>query len=100
MVKENEMVTGIYEYDVPVEKQTEYVQASKEKIKPFWESIGCKAYDIWQVAESETRFIKTMLFEDMSAMKETVAKKEADPFKELWYKFAENVSRKVCAKKT
>jgi hypothetical protein len=24
MVKENEMVTGIYEYDVPVEKQTEY----------------------------------------------------------------------------
>ena len=69
MDKENEMVTVIYEYDVPVEKQDEYVQATKEKIKPFWESIGCKAYDIWQVAESETRFIKTMLFEDMSAMK-------------------------------
>jgi quinol monooxygenase YgiN len=100
MDKENEMVTVVYEYDVPVEKQAEYVQATKEKIKPFWESIGCKAYDIWQVAESETRFIKTMLFEDMPAMKETVAKKEADPFKELWYKFAENVSRKICVKKT
>lgn len=94
------MVTVIYEYDVPVEKQAEYVQATKEKIKPFWESIGCNAYDIWQVAESETRFIKTMLFEDMSVMKETVAKKEADPFKELWYKFAENDSRKICVKKT
>ena len=94
------MVTVIYEYDVPVEKQAEYVQATKEKIKPSWESIGCKAYDIWQVAESETRFVKTMLFEDMSAMKETVAKKEADPLKELWYKFAENVSRKIGVKKT
>jgi len=94
------MVTVIYEYDVPVAKQAEYVQVTKEKIKPFWESIGCNAYDIWQVAESETRFVKTMLFEDMSAMKETVAKKESDPLKELWYKFAENISRKICVKKT
>jgi len=94
------MVTVLYEYDVPVEKQAEYVQATKEKIKPFWESIGCTAYDIWQVAGSETKFIKTMLFKDMSTMKETVDKKEADPFKELWYTFAENVSRKICAKKT
>jgi quinol monooxygenase YgiN len=94
------MVTVIFEYDVPVEKQAEYVQATKEKIKPSWESIGCNAYDIWQVVESEARFIKTMLFQDMSAMKETMAKKEADPLKELWYKFAVNISRKICEKKT
>lgn len=94
------MVTVIYEYDVPVEKQSEYVQATIEKIKPSWESLGCNAYDIWQVAESETRFIKTMLFEDMAAMKETVAKKEADPLKELWYEFAENITRKICKKMT
>jgi len=94
------MVTVIYEYDVPVEKQVEYIQTTNEKIKPFWESIGCSAYDIWQVAESETKFIKTMLFEDMSAMKETVAKKEAAPFKDLWYKFAQDVSRKICVKKS
>ena len=99
-IKENEMVIIVYEYDVPVEKQAEYVQATREKIKPFWESIGCEAYDIWQVAESETRFIKTMLFNNMSAMKETVARKEADPVKELWAKFAENASRKICLKKT
>jgi len=94
------MVTVLYEYDVPVEKQAEYIQATREKIKPFWESIGCAAYDIWQVAGSETKFIKTMLFKDMSAMKETVDKKEADPFKELWYTFAENVSRKIGSRKT
>ena len=94
------MVTVIFEYDVPVEKQAEYIQATKEKIKPLWESIGCNAYDIWQVVESETRFVKTMLFEDTSAMKETMAKKEADPLKKLWYKFAEDISRKICEKKT
>jgi quinol monooxygenase YgiN len=94
------MVTVIYEYDVPVEKQAEYVQATKEKIKPFWESAGCNAYDIWQVAESDTKFIKTMLFDDMAAMKETVANKEAENMIKLYYEFAENVSKKVCAKKT
>ena len=94
------MVTVIFEYDIPVEKQAKYVQATKEKIKPLWESIGCKAYDIWQVAESETRFVKTMLFEDASAMKETMAQKEADPVKEIFGTFAENVSRKICTKMT
>jgi quinol monooxygenase YgiN len=94
------MVTVIFEFDVPVEKQAEYVQATREKIKPTWESLGCNAYDIWQVAESKTGFVKTMLFEDMAAMKETMAKKEADPLKELLYSFAENISRKICVKKT
>ena len=94
------MVTVIFEYDIPVEKQAEYIQTTKEKIKPLWESIGCTAYDIWQVAENKTGFIKTMLFEDISAMKETMAKKEADPVKEIFGRFAENVSRKVCVKVT
>lgn len=94
------MVTVIFEYDVPVEKQAEYIQATKEKIKPLWESIGCKAYDIWQVAENETEFVKTMLFEDLTAMKETMANREADQVKEIFGQFAENVSRKVCVKVT
>ena len=94
------MVTVIFEYDIPTEKQAEYIQITKEKIKPLWESIGCQAYDIWQVAGSETRFVKTMLFGDMAAMKVTLAQKEADSVKEIFGKFAENVSRKVCAKKT
>ena len=94
------MVTVIFEYDIPVEKQAEYIQTTKEEIKPLWESIGCKAYDIWKVAESETGFVKTMLFEDISTMKETMAHKKADPVKEIFGRFAENVSRKVCEKMT
>ena len=94
------MVTVIFEYDVPVGKQSEYIQATKEKIKPLWESIGCKAYDIWRVAESETGFVKTMLFEDLTVMKETMANKEADPIKEIFGQYAENVSRKACVKVT
>jgi hypothetical protein len=94
------MVLVKMEYDVPVEKQADYIQATNEKIKPFWESIGCKAYDIWQVGESETKFVKTMIFEDMPGMKETMANKEADPVKAIFFQFAENVSRVVCTKKT
>ncbi|MBI5583463.1 MAG: hypothetical protein HY892_06545 [Deltaproteobacteria bacterium] len=98
--KEREMVTLIFEYDIPIEKQAEYIQLTKEKIKPLWESVGCQGYDIWQVAGSETRFFKTMLFGDMSAMQATLARKETDSAKEIFGKFAENVSRKVCTKKT
>jgi len=94
------MVTMIFEYDIPVEKQAEYVQVIQEKIKPLWESIGCIAYDIWKVGDSETAFVKTMLFEEVSGLKESMARKEAGPVKEIFGRFAENVSRKMCAKMT
>lgn len=94
------MVTMIFTYDIPVEKQSEYVRLTQEKIKPLWESVGCIAYDIWKAADSETGFIKTMLFEDASQLKKSMARKEADPVKEIFGKFAENVSRKMCTKMT
>jgi hypothetical protein len=98
--KERRMITVIFEYDVAVENQDAYVQTTKEKIKPLWESIGCAAYNIWQVKDSETGFVKTMLFEDAAAMKSAMADEKADAVKELFYKFAENISRKICVKKT
>jgi len=94
------MVTMIFTYDIPGEKQSEYVRITQEKVKPLWESIGCKAYDIWKVADSETGFIKTMLFEDASELKNSMAREEATPVKEIFGKFAENVSRKMCTKMT
>lgn len=94
------MITVMFEYQVPVENQDTYVRITREKIKPLWESIGCKAYDIWQVKESDTGFVKTMLFEDGDAMKSAMANPKADAAKELFYQFAGNVSRKVCLKKT
>ena len=93
------MVMVIFEYDVAVEKQAEYIRETKERIKPLWESIGCKSYDIWQQTGGGNGFVKTMLFEDMAGMKETMADQAADPAKKMFGRFAENVSRKVCEKR-
>lgn len=94
------MVMVMFEYDVAVEKQAEYIRATREQIKPLWESIGCKSYDVWQPTGGGTGFVKTMLFEDMTGMKETMANQKADPVKKIFGQFAENVSRKVCEKTT
>jgi quinol monooxygenase YgiN len=93
------MVKVIFQYNVPKEKQTEYLKLTQDKIKPFWESNGCKSYTVWQVAESETGFVKEMLFESASAMKDTMSLKQAEPVKELYFKFATDVSRKIITKK-
>jgi quinol monooxygenase YgiN len=93
------MVKVIFQYNVPKEKQAEYLQATADKIKPFWETHGCQSYTVWQVAESETGFVKEMLFEDMSGMKQTMSLKEAEPVKEIYFKFALDVSRKIITKR-
>jgi quinol monooxygenase YgiN len=93
------MVKVVFQYNVSKEKQTEYLQMTRDKIKPFWEANGCQSYTVWQVGESQTAFVKEMLFESISGMKETMALKQADPVKELYFKFATDVSRKVITKK-
>jgi quinol monooxygenase YgiN len=93
------MLKVIFQYNVAKEKQDEYLQITRDKIKPFWESHGCQSYTVWQVAESDTSFVKEMLFESGSGMKETMALKEADPVKEMYYKFATDVSRIMIAQK-
>jgi len=93
------MVKVVFQYKVAKEKQAEYVQVTRDKIKPFWEANGCQSYSVWQVGDSETAFVKEMLFESMPKMKETMALKQADPIKELYFKFATDVARKVIAKK-
>jgi hypothetical protein len=93
------MVKVIFEYDIPVERQAEYLRVTREKIKPFWESIGCQSYNVWQVTESEARFVKEMLFEADSVMKETLASKDSEPVKEIFRSFANDVSRRICVQK-
>lgn len=93
------MVKVIFEYKVAKEKQAEYLELTRDKIKPFWEANGCQSYTVWQAAESETGFVKEMLFESMPAMKETISLKQADPIKEIYFKFATDVSRKIITKK-
>jgi quinol monooxygenase YgiN len=93
------MVKVIFEYNVAKEKQAEYLQATRDKIKPFWEANGCQSYTVWQVEESEISFVKEMLFDDMSSMKKTMSLKEAEPFKKIYFEFAADVSRKIITKK-
>ncbi|MBN1102551.1 MAG: hypothetical protein JXL84_03960 [Deltaproteobacteria bacterium] len=93
------MVKVVFEYNVPKERQAEYLRLTAEKIKPFWEAHGCQSYTVWSVAESETGFVKEMLFDNLSVMKETMSLKEADPVKEIYFKFAVDVSRKIISKK-
>ena len=93
------MVKVVFQYNVAKEKQGEYLKVTQDKIKPFWEANGCQSYTVWQVGDSETGFVKEMLFESAPAMKETMALKQADPVKELYFKFATDVSRKIITKK-
>ena len=93
------MIKMIFEYEVPAENQEAYLRETSEKIKPLWESKGCKGYYVWQESEDPNRFVKEMFFDDVSQLKETMALKETEPVKEIFYKFATKVSRKLCVQK-
>ncbi len=93
------MVKVIFHYEVPVEKQEEYIKVTAEKIKPFWESHGCQSYSVWQMKDQPITFVKEMVFQDIGSMEKTMALDEANPVKELFYTFAANISRKVCTQK-
>ena len=91
----------IFTFDVPEEKQAEYLKATTEKIKPFWESHGCESYDIWQTSDGEPAFMKIMLFSDTDAMKKaTQGNPEAGPIVQIFASFATNISSKTYVKKT
>lgn len=96
------MVVMVYRYQVPTEKHQQYIKATAEKIKPFWESHGCQSYDVWQAAENGMSFIKTMFFKDTDSMQKSMAlsKGEGKPFVDLFYSFANDISRQAYIKKT
>lgn len=65
-------------YQVPEGKQKEYLKVTSEVIKPYWESHGCRAYDVYHEAEGGTAFVKEMLFDDLPSMQKSMALPEAD----------------------
>ncbi len=93
------MVKVIFEYEISTEDQETYLRETKEKIKPFWESKGCKGYHVWQESENKDRFVKEMLFDDPSSMKEIMNLEEAETVKEIFRKFAKDVKSKICIQK-
>lgn len=95
------MVKVVFTFNVAPEKQKDYLKATKEKIKPYWESHGCQSYDVWQ-AEGETTFIKEMLFPDAATMGRVMGPKDAESSAAiaLWQSFITNLSRKTFTLKT
>jgi len=87
------MIKVVYMYEVSEQKQDEYLKATAEKFKPFWESHGCEAYTVWALMEGSTRFMKEMVFKDEGAMLSTMKLAEAEPIKKLFSQFANNVAR-------
>ncbi len=93
------MVKMIFEYEVSAENLEAYLRETRENIKPLWESRGCNGYYIWQESENPNRFVKEMYFDDVSKLKETMALKETDSVKEIFRKFAKDISRKIIVQK-
>ena len=89
----------IFEYEIAPENLEEYLRETKENVIPVWESKGCKEYQVWQESENPNCFVKEMFFDDVSKLKETMALKETESAKEIFRKFATNVSRKICVQK-
>jgi len=79
------MVKVVFTFEVAPEKQSEYLKATAENIKPFWESHGCQSYQIWQI-EGTATFLKEMHFTDQSARDKAMGLQdaEADSVKQLW----------------
>ena len=82
------MVKVVFTFDVTPEKQSEYLKATAEEIKPYWEAHGCQSYQVWQV-EGTATFIKEMLFADQAARDKTMNSKDAgaDTVRNLWHSF-------------
>lgn len=58
------MQKTVFTYEVSEDKQADYIKATKDVIKSFWESHGCVSYSVWQSQQNPTHFRKEMLFED------------------------------------
>jgi len=95
------MIKVIFTYEVLAEKHEEYLKATAEVIKPFWESHGCLSYTVWQADDGS--FIKEMLFADQTTRQKALSLPQSDDkAKEavgLFAKYAMNTTRRACEQK-
>jgi len=95
------MMKVIFTYEVPQEKQEEYLKATAEVIKPFWESQGCLSYNVWQVEDGS--FIKEMLFASQETRQKALSLPQSDSMAKevvgLFSKYAQNTTRRACEQK-
>jgi len=50
------MIIAQWQYNVPKEKVDSFIKFAKEKLKPFWESMGCKSHTLFVSTTKKFRF--------------------------------------------
>jgi quinol monooxygenase YgiN len=98
------MVKVIFSFDVPEEKQAEFLKLSREGTKPYWEAHGALSYDVWQTEEGSPGFVKELLVKDVAAAQGIFARAETDPeakaLVERWEGLTVGLTRKLYVLKT
>ncbi|MFC1671193.1 antibiotic biosynthesis monooxygenase [Spirochaetota bacterium] len=65
---------AIFTFEVPEEKQEEYLKTTNKIIKPFWEANGCVSYEVFQdYFTGPTRFVKIQFYKDRETMERSLA---------------------------
>jgi quinol monooxygenase YgiN len=97
------VVKVVFTFEVAKENQEEFLDFVKSGTKPWWESHGCLAYDVWQAA-GENAFIKTMDFADQETFQTVMPANERDPecraLIEKFESYTIDISRKPYIKMT
>jgi len=96
------MVKGVWTFEVPEEKQEEYLKVTAEIIKPFWEARGCLSYQVFQDYKDPRRFVKDQIYPDRESLDRDVeaALEKKDPkaveIVNLFRSYAQNIVRRHC----
>ena len=68
------MYMAVFTFEVEKERQEEYLKATAEVIKPFWEKHDCLSYEVYQdYFVSPTRFVKIQFYENKEVMERSLA---------------------------
>ena len=79
------MIISQWQYNVPKEKLDEFIKFAKERLKPFWESMGCKSHSIYvstskklrfsyQIIEPENKITEQLIFDKLEDFEEFLEK--------------------------
>ncbi len=72
------MIMAQWSCDVPLEKWEDFLKFAKEKLKPFYESHGCRRHELltsmdskkyfsYQVVQKKNRYTEQLFFDDIEA---------------------------------
>jgi hypothetical protein len=94
------MVKIVFMFEVPEEKQEEFLKHSREGTKPYMEAHGVISYDVWKTDEEGfPGFIKEMYVKDIAAAREVFKMRttvpEAKELVDRWEGMTVGLKRKI-----